>query len=137
LGKLDRHTEAAADWAYAVGYAADAERPNLRRQQARSLARAAQAAQVLELTAQLSQSKDGADLCDLAAICGVAVATTDDPKLREACAVRAIELLKAAQAVSYFADPARLPALRKDGDFAALRDRADFRQWLRALAPDA
>jgi hypothetical protein len=61
------------------------------------------------------------------------VAVKDDSNLSGKYATRALALLRKAEGVGYFKDPARVEGLKKDNDFAPLRGWAAFQQFLAEL----
>ncbi len=54
-------------------------------------------------------------------------------KLAEHYGTRAVELLRRAQGVGYFRDPARLARMNASKDFDAVRGREDFKKLLAEL----
>jgi hypothetical protein len=72
--------------------------------------------------------------CSSAAAAKDAKLTADErQKLAERYADRAVELLTQAQAAGHFADAADREGLKAEADFAALREHAGFREFLRKV----
>src|SRR5207237_556561 len=131
--------ESATDYDRAVELSPPAEKPLVRRGQARTLALTGEPARAFALVNELAAAPGatGQLLFELAGVCATAAAAAKgDEALRERCAARAVALLERAAergAVS--------PALLQDRSLLPLRDRADFNRLLKRLrekpAPDS
>jgi tetratricopeptide (TPR) repeat protein len=142
LAQLGRPAESAKDWQQAAELDDGRMRPYFRLQQSFALARAGEhrkavgaVEEVLESSTQGANApRSGALLFDAACIYALsASAVTDDAKLREHYAVRAIALLHQARQGGFFKDPKQLDNVRKDPDLNALRQREDFKKFLAEL----
>ena len=58
------------------------------------------------------------------------LAEQDHSGLREKYAIRAVELLRQANAAGHFKTETEIEHLRTDADLAALRDREDFKELI-------
>jgi tetratricopeptide (TPR) repeat protein len=141
LGQLKRHAEAVALWDRALERSSERGRAYLRLQRALAVAHTGDhkraATELEELAGQPALA--GAVLYDLA--CGFslcAAAAREDARLPEpernkageAYAVRAVAVLKRAQAVGFFKDPAQVAHAQEDSDLDALRRREDFKKLM-------
>jgi serine/threonine protein kinase/tetratricopeptide (TPR) repeat protein len=120
LDALQRHAEAARDWALVLQLTPAAQQAADRLAYAFSLARSgahASAAQEGAVLAALPQGS-GKLLYDLARVYALCAAAADKADLRETYGARAVELLRQTGAVG----------LRREGDLHALRRREDYRQ---------
>jgi serine/threonine-protein kinase len=140
LSRLRRHTEAAEDYARAAEVTEGADRTWCLCQRALALVHGGQTVNHAEAVAAaktLAAAPDvtGARLYDLAcvyAVASVAVAKNpgaDAPRLAEEYAARAVKLLGQAFAKGY----KDIEHLKKNDDLKALRERGDFKTWLKEL----
>jgi serine/threonine-protein kinase len=140
LTRLGRYKDALPDWERAVSLAAAANRPWFQISQARTLAlsgdHAAASARVAELAPKASRSGEACFL--LAGVCSLAsaaAAADGAPPAAERHAARAVELLRSARAVNFFAAPGNVARLADSPDFAAVRGRPEVVALLKELRP--
>jgi hypothetical protein len=148
LTALGRSREALADWDRAFELDTGPKRQAIRIGRAAALAHAGQHDRAMAEVQDLAQGKSltPPDLYNLA--CAAALASESarqDGRLSqptrekptEQNAVRAVELLKQAQAAGFFKDPAKVELLKTDKDLDPLRARADFQQLAAAVGKAA
>jgi serine/threonine-protein kinase len=139
LGLLGRHIEAIQDWDRALEFEPGPQRDTYRLARARARAltgwhvQAAAAADevVNPPTATGSMLYDAACVHALSAAAArkdAQLAPTEQDRLAERYAGRAVELLDRAKAAGFFKHPARLEQLKKDPDLDALRSHEGFRK---------
>src|SRR5262249_52612374 len=143
LTDLDRHGAAAADWAEFARVAPPQFRALGRLQRAISLARAGLREETLdeaEALARLPKLPPSFhySLARVAALC--AAASPSRPLARrerfaQRCANKALAWLQAAHKAGFFKSKANRDRLLKDPDLATLRQRPDFKAFLRLLEP--
>jgi serine/threonine-protein kinase len=134
LDKLRRHTEADPDWEKLLSLALESNRPALRMARALSRARAGFMNPATSEADDLAKNADGAALYNAACVYSLcAAAAKDDAKLRDLHAGRSLVLLRRAQAAGFFKPRAEIDLLKKDRDLAALRDRAEFNDFVTGL----
>jgi serine/threonine protein kinase len=142
--KLGRHAEALADWDRALELDDGSGRDRLRLDRALTLAYLGRHAQAVAEANALAGKKPlpGPTLYSLACVWAVSAGAArreSAPSGRERdrradrYAARAVELLTKALPAGYFRDPSKVAALKSDKDLDPLRQRADFRQLLRAV----
>ncbi len=143
---LGRTADALRDWDKAVPLSEGEDLTAARIARARTLARLgeyARAAAEVEDVARAG-SATAFDLYRSATVYAAAVGAclrdgkpdrTAADALAQRYAVRALELLAAAQAAGYFNAPDHLGAFHKDPSFDPLRSRTDFRDWAARLGP--
>jgi serine/threonine-protein kinase len=132
LTRLGRHTEALKDWDRALDLEHGPRRGWFRLQRAVALARAKDPVRATTEAEDLARAKEvSATTCyDLACVFALSAASAGNPRQAEACATRAVELLRQAVARGY-QDASHV---KQDADLDALRSRDDFRLLLRELA---
>jgi tetratricopeptide (TPR) repeat protein len=135
LDKLARHADAVKDWDRVLALNAEpAQEPLIRRGRAQCLARAGEHAQAVAEANALTEAKDvtGDTLYGVARVYALAAAkVTGDPRprLADAYAARAVELLRQAVAKGY----KNAAHLKQDKDLDALRGRQDFTELVAKL----
>jgi serine/threonine-protein kinase len=126
-----KFAESIADWDAAIAVAEPDRRLALRLRRSRALALSAQhekaAAEVKELVAG---PKVDADTLDGAARVLALTAANDDPNSANGHAADAVALLRRAHAAGNYREAGAAETLRRDPDFAVLRQRDDFRNFL-------
>jgi serine/threonine-protein kinase len=150
LGQLGRHAEASADWERALALTEASQRPRLGVRPALALARSGDHEHAVAEADALAKGKDNTStmLYDLLRVYSLSIAAVrkDDGRIpaerhkaEERYAERAIELLGAARAAGHFKEAKELEGLKKDADFDALRQRADFKKlcadWEKPATP--
>jgi len=136
LTKLKRYDEALKDWGRAAARDNGPELPNIRLERAVTLARSGDHARAVTEADYLTTSAKtpGSSLYNAACVYSVSAGlVTGDAPLKEQYAGKALALLRHAQAAGYFRDARIAEHLQKDGDLAALRDRADFKAFVAEL----
>src|SRR5262249_38623395 len=136
LAKLQRHSEAVADWDRAATLDAGPDRPYLRLQRSLALVRAGQAgAAVAEVEQVTTAAKvSGADLYAAACVLALASAAAKaEAPLAERRAAGAVALLRRAKDAGHFRDPKKVAHLQQDSDLHSLRQRPDFQQFVAEL----
>jgi len=76
-------------------------------------------------------------LCSSAAANDARLPPAERARLADKYGVRAVELLRKAQAAGYFREPGRLAHMREDEDLDAIRTRPDFRRLLVEVESEA
>jgi tetratricopeptide (TPR) repeat protein len=134
LGDLGRHAEALADWEQVLALSPMAERPEVRLERARSLARAGYATEAVAEAEALTKSPGtaGPVLCGAAGVYSLATAGQDE-EVAERYARRALALLRRARAAGYFNDRRRAEELKRDANLAWMWAREAFRSLVAAL----
>jgi hypothetical protein len=133
---LQRYPEALQDWDRAIELDEGAKRPALRLHRALALAHAGDHARAATEADDLTRDEKtpAVTLYDAACVYGLSVpAAKDDAKQQEQYARKALTLLRRDAAAGYFNDAAQVEHMLKDDDLAALRDRADFQQFVADL----
>jgi tetratricopeptide (TPR) repeat protein len=137
LTRLGRHAEALADWDRALKVPPPPDVQTwLRRQRALSLARMGKAAEARAVADELAATgaKDPKAWYEAACIHAcLAFTEGSNPERKEECCIRALELLRRAEAAGYFRDPARIEDLKKEGDLNTLRAREDFQKLQKTI----
>jgi tetratricopeptide (TPR) repeat protein len=143
---LGRTADALRDWDKAVPLSEGEDGTAARIARARTLARLGEHARAAAEVEDVAHAKTATafDLYCSAGVYAAAVAAClreGKPDRQEAgdlakrYAVRALELLTAAQAAGYFSAPDRRDAFHKDPSFDPLRSRSDFKHWTARLDP--
>jgi tetratricopeptide (TPR) repeat protein len=134
LISLKRFAEALRDCDLALKTDDGSQQPSLRLHRARCQSHVDPdaAAKTIEDVLQAEKTSP-ANLYSGALAYGVAHAKAEDQPRRERYAVRAIELLHKAQAAGYFNDPNAVTNLQTEPDLDSLRNREDFRKFLKSL----
>jgi tetratricopeptide (TPR) repeat protein len=136
LTDLRRYPQAVQDWDRAIELDQGPLRPAMRLQRALALAHAGDHAKAAAEADDLTRDDKtpGDMLYDAACVCGLSVpAAKDDAQRNEQYAGQALALLRRARAAGFFDDAAQVEHVQKDDDLAALRDRADFQQFVTEL----
>jgi tetratricopeptide (TPR) repeat protein len=139
--KLGKYDAALKDWDRAIELDAGPRRPELRLYRAMTLAmlndHVRATAEAKELTEDKSLSGERLYLwagvygrCVQVASDDAKLSGTEQAKLTEEYAVRALALLVRAREKGFFKKRAALERLDRNGDFKLLRQRADFQKWL-------
>jgi tetratricopeptide (TPR) repeat protein len=127
--ELKQYPAAVADWDEAVRLAPEAERAKVRVRRAMTRIRAGEdATAVNDVEAEVAAGPTGAILYNAA--CALAIAAGRGGTTADRYAARALELLRKAKAAGFFAGRANREHMRKDEDFAAIRDRAEFKAFV-------
>jgi eukaryotic-like serine/threonine-protein kinase len=130
---LKRYAESVADWDKAVELSPEPEQPELRARRAACRVRAGQVDAATQEAEELAKNANGVNLFNAACIFALAAARVDETGSslsKEACAKRAVALLR--QAVDM--DGKIAEPIRRDDDLQALRQRDDFKQLLSEVA---
>jgi tetratricopeptide (TPR) repeat protein len=136
LMALHRYAEAVADWDRAIELDRGPQRPAMRLQRALALAHGGDHAKAVAEAGALTRDDNtsGDTLYDAACVYGLSAhAVKDDAQRQEQYAGQAVALLRRARAAGFFNAAAQVEHVQKDDDLAALRDRADFRQFVADL----
>jgi tetratricopeptide (TPR) repeat protein len=136
LTRLARNAEALTDWDRALALDDGSNRAMYRQQRALALARTGDSTQAVAEAEDLTQGDQvsGGSLYDAACICALSSAgVRDDGKRQETYALRAVAMLRRAQATGYFKDSQQVQHLKQDDDLAVLRTRTDFQKLLSDL----
>jgi serine/threonine-protein kinase len=131
---LGRHSEALTDWDRAIAMSSSgAELYHLHH--AASVARSGRIQEALDTAERFAAgATSGPLLVALARLHAIAAAGLPDPTQRERHAVQALELLEQAQQAKAFQDRWYRELLRTGKDFEPLRNKAEFRKLLDAVA---
>jgi WD40 repeat protein/tetratricopeptide (TPR) repeat protein len=134
LYALERHESAIKDWTRAIELDDGSKRPRLRIYRAMSRIRIGQVGAALAEVEVVADGKvDGGLLYDAACVYGMAAGQVKDAKRQDECTTRAVVLLRRAAEAGYFREPNKLPHLKKDSDFDAIRAKAAFRAFVAEL----
>jgi serine/threonine protein kinase/tetratricopeptide (TPR) repeat protein len=136
LTDLHRYPEALQDWARAIELEQGPAQRGLRLQRAGTLAQAGDHAKAVAEADEVTRDNQtpGSMLYNAACVYGLSVPVVKgDAKLQDQYAAKALALLRRAQEAGFFKGAAEVENLQKDDDLAALRDREDFKQFVRDL----
>lgn len=137
LDNLKRYRESVADWEQVVRLSSPSDRPEYRLNLIQALLNAEDHARsVTEAGTFLEEKKRAADaLYNAASVQALAsrLARKGAAAVAEKYAVEAVRLLKEAQSKGYFADAKHVEQLKKDEGLDALRERADFEEFVQSL----
>jgi tetratricopeptide (TPR) repeat protein len=135
LTDLHRYAEAVQDWDRAIELDEGPQRPAFRLLRAATLAHAGEHAQAIAEADDLTRADKtpGDMLYDAACVYGLSVPAAKDAQQQERYADKALALLRRAQAAGFFKSAAEVQHLQEDDDLAALRGRADFKQFVTEL----
>jgi tetratricopeptide (TPR) repeat protein len=132
-----RYAEAVPDLGRAIELTdQESKRDYIRVRRADALVRTGQTAQAVAEADSLTQGNNvpGDTLYTAAWIYALAsAALKDNNQQAENYAVKAIALLRRAQAAGFFQEPARVADFKKNTDFDALRSRADYQRLIHEL----
>jgi len=128
LVRLKRYAEAVKAWDRALDFASSRASAELRMGRASAMFRAGDGAKALaEVDAIVAPAKVSPEvLYDAACLYALAA---KDRTTADRFAIRALALLRRAQAAGYFRYPQRIAWVKKDPDLAVLRSRKDFQEW--------
>jgi eukaryotic-like serine/threonine-protein kinase len=147
LTKLERYAEALQDWNRALELDEGRNRAVWSVERAATLVRSgAHARAITEIRTLLNQSQTNPitlyNAACVYALCSAAigqdaeVSSTEQSRLAEQYAGRAVQLLTKARAAGYFRAPGNVKAMRSDPDLEALHARPDFQNLVKELTTE-
>lgn len=136
LGKLNRHADALLDWDRALTIPDHPERDDWRINRAVTLAHLGKVNEPIATAIEMTRGDKvpGGNFANAASVYAIAAANEKvEAKLREQYALETIALLRRAMATDFFDSGTEIIELKKDPDYDALRDRAEFKMLMAEL----